>query len=177
MTGHWQVARCMLWGGGISIKFTRLLIASQKHIQIRTGWLSPTSFGLRSASGQSGAESGEKRIAERSRSATSAAEPQTEAAAPAAHRNSARDERAICVVERAWSRGGQGRPNRPRNEANRALVTADHGVSYGRHESRPPLRHANFLAPSGSESVRDNSELRRPTRNRKSKRAQPDSSE
>ena len=36
-------------------------------------------FGLRSASGESGAEGGEKRLANRSRSATPAAEPQTEA--------------------------------------------------------------------------------------------------
>ena len=36
-------------------------------------------FGLRSASGESGVESGEERLAERSRSATPAAEPQTEA--------------------------------------------------------------------------------------------------
>ena len=35
-------------------------------------------FGLRSASGESGAEGGEERIANRSRSATRAAEPQTE---------------------------------------------------------------------------------------------------
>jgi hypothetical protein len=36
-------------------------------------------FGPWSVSGESGAESGEKRLAERSRSATPAAEPQTEA--------------------------------------------------------------------------------------------------
>jgi hypothetical protein len=37
------------------------------------------SFGLRLASGESGAEGGEERLANRSRSATPAAEPQTEA--------------------------------------------------------------------------------------------------
>jgi len=64
-------------------------------------------FGLWSVSGESGAESGEERLANRSRSATPAAEPQTEA-----HRSwrmPARDERAICGVEGASSRGGQGR--------------------------------------------------------------------
>jgi hypothetical protein len=53
-------------------------------------------FGLRAASGKSEAESGEERLAERSRSATPAAEPQTEAPAPAANeKDSARDERAV----------------------------------------------------------------------------------
>jgi len=40
-------------------------------------------FGLRSASGESGAQSGVKRLAKRSRSATPAAELQTEAKATA----------------------------------------------------------------------------------------------
>lgn len=68
---------------------------------------------LRSAVGEreSGAESGEERLANRSRSATPAAEPQTEARRSGGTlRMPARDERAICGVERAWSRGGQGRP-------------------------------------------------------------------
>lgn len=38
-----------------------------------------TRFGLRLASGESGADGGEKRLANRSRSATPVAEPQTEA--------------------------------------------------------------------------------------------------
>lgn len=41
-------------------------------------YLLPLCFGLRSASGESGAEDGEKRLANRSQSATPAAEPQTE---------------------------------------------------------------------------------------------------
>jgi hypothetical protein len=54
---------------------------------------------------------GEERIANRSRSATPAAEPQTEARRPCVPLdNSACDERAICEVERAWSKGRQGRP-------------------------------------------------------------------
>ena len=70
-------------------------------------------FGLRSASGESGAESGEERLAERSQSATPAAEPQTEARRslrPCTMQ--ARDERAVCGVERASSRGrrGDGQP-------------------------------------------------------------------
>ena len=68
---------------------------------------------LRSAVGVrgSGAESGEKRIAHHSRSATAAAEPQTEARRSCGPRQIfARDERTICAAERAWSRGGWGRP-------------------------------------------------------------------
>jgi len=53
-------------------------------------------FGLRSASGESGVESGEKRLANRSRSATSAAEAQTEARRFCGSlRMPARDERAV----------------------------------------------------------------------------------
>src|SRR5258705_3436453 len=67
-------------------------------------------FGLRSASGESGAEGGEERIAERSRSATPAAEPLTEARRKCGVLEvSARDERAIYGVQQASSRGGQGR--------------------------------------------------------------------
>lgn len=44
-------------------------------------WFGLSGFGLGSASGASGAESGEERLANRNRSATPAAEPQTEAAA------------------------------------------------------------------------------------------------
>ena len=63
---------------------------------------------LRSAVGvrESGAKSGEKRIAHRRRSETVAAEPQTEARRSCGPRKiAARDERAICAAERAWSRG------------------------------------------------------------------------
>ena len=67
-------------------------------------------FGLRSESGVSEAEGGEKRLANRGRSATPAAEPQTEARRSCGtSRMLARDERAVCGVERASSRGGQGR--------------------------------------------------------------------
>jgi hypothetical protein len=89
---------------------TRLLIELQKHSQIASGWLSPISFGLWSESGKWRA-GGEHRIGQRSRSETPRADPQTEAAASAAARtNVARDERAWSAAERAWSRGGQGRP-------------------------------------------------------------------
>jgi len=68
-------------------------------------------FGLRSVSGESGAEGGEERLANRSRSATPAAEPQTEARRSCGTlRMPARDERAVCEAERASSRGGKGRP-------------------------------------------------------------------
>ncbi len=82
---------------------------------------------LRSAVGEreSGVESGEKRLAERNRSATPAAEPQTEARRSCGtSRMPACDERAVCEVERAWSRGGQGRPAARGAKQNRALVTA-----------------------------------------------------
>ncbi|MGI8966669.1 MAG: hypothetical protein ACR2H1_11350 [Limisphaerales bacterium] len=66
-------------------------------------------FGLRSASGESGAESGEKSLAERSRSATPAAGPQTEARRSCGLCTmQTRDERVVCEVERASSRGGRG---------------------------------------------------------------------
>lgn len=66
-------------------------------------------FGLRSASGDSGAEGGEERLAEQSRSGTPAAEPQTEARRYCGHLPmEARDERADFEAERAWSGGGQG---------------------------------------------------------------------
>jgi hypothetical protein len=53
-------------------------------------------FGLGSASGESGAEDGEERLAERRRSATPAAKPQTEARRKyGALRMAARDERAV----------------------------------------------------------------------------------
>ena len=68
---------------------------------------------LRSVVGEreSGAKSGEKRIAHRSRSATAAAEPQTEARRSSGPGEfAARDERAVCEAERAWSRGRRGRP-------------------------------------------------------------------
>ncbi len=68
-------------------------------------------FGLRSASGESGADGGGQRLAECSRSATPAAEPQTEARRSCGTEPcKLRDERAICEVEGTWSRGGQGRP-------------------------------------------------------------------
>lgn len=67
------------------------------------------SFGLRAASGDSRAESGEARIADRSRSATPASEPKTEARRPCdISRMPAGDERTVCEVERVRSRGGQG---------------------------------------------------------------------
>lgn len=54
---------------------------------------------------------GEKRLANRSRSATPRAEPQTEAAADAVTpTNVACDERTHCAAEWARSRGGKGRP-------------------------------------------------------------------
>jgi hypothetical protein len=73
------------------------------------GFLEP-GFGLRSASGE---------VERRRRGASSeaqpernaAAEPQTEARRCCGTvRMRARDERALCAAERAWSRGGQGRP-------------------------------------------------------------------
>src|SRR6266571_4588531 len=73
----------------------------------------------------SGAESGEKRIAHRSRSETAAVEPQTEARRSCGPREIvARDERAICAAERAWSRGGTGTTSSPWSVANCALVTS-----------------------------------------------------
>jgi hypothetical protein len=61
-------------------------------------------FGLRSASGDSGAEGGEERLAEHSRSGTPTAEPQPEAHRSCGHLPmEARDERAGFEVERAWS--------------------------------------------------------------------------
>ena len=54
---------------------------------------------------------GEERLTKRSRSATPAAEPQTEARRSCGIlRMLARDERAVCEAEGAWSRGGKGRP-------------------------------------------------------------------
>ena len=84
----------------------------------------PFGFGLRSASRESGAEGGEERLANHSRSATPAAEPQKEARRFAADSGcqlvtSAR----ICEVERASSKGNRATGS-PWNEANRALVTA-----------------------------------------------------
>ena len=52
-------------------------------------------------------ESGDERLAERSRSATPAAKPQTEARRSCGQSIAARDERAVCGVERATSRGGR----------------------------------------------------------------------
>jgi len=66
-------------------------------------------FGLRSVSGESGAEGGEQRLAKRSRSATPAAEPQTEARRHCGIlRMPARDERGFCEAEQARSRGKRG---------------------------------------------------------------------
>ena len=63
-------------------------------------------------------EGGEERLANRSRSATPAAEPQTEARRVCGTlRVPARDERTACEVERARSIGGQGRSAAPRSEA------------------------------------------------------------
>ena len=81
-------------------------------------------FGLRSASGRGGAESGEKRLAKRSRSATPAAEPQTEA-----RRNCGPAPCKLVTSARFAKRNGQGRGEEgptvsPRSEAKRALVTA-----------------------------------------------------
>lgn len=67
-------------------------------------------FGLRSASGESGAKGGEARIANRSRSATPAAAPQTEARrACGTQPMQACDERAICGM---WSEGSGATPAR-----------------------------------------------------------------
>ena len=55
-----------------------------------------------------------ERIAKRSRSATAAAEPQTEARRFCGTlRMPARDERTVCEVERVRPRGEQGRPDIP----------------------------------------------------------------
>jgi len=55
-----------------------------------------------------------ERLANRSRSATTAADPQTEARRGCGRCEiGARDERAVCVVERVRPRGGQGRPDIP----------------------------------------------------------------
>ena len=68
---------------------------------------------------------GEERITNRSRSATRAAELQTEARGYCGPRRiAARDERACSVAERARSRGGQGRPAARESGAESALVTA-----------------------------------------------------
>jgi hypothetical protein len=79
-------------------------------------------FGLWSANGASGAEDGEQRLANRSRSATPVAAPQTEAGRLAALcgcplGTSAR----ICGVERASAKGNRATGS-PWSEANRALV-------------------------------------------------------
>jgi len=72
----------------------------------------------------SGAEGGVKRLTKRSRSATPAAEPQTEARRDCGGRRmQARDERAICGAERASAKGNRATGS-PWSEANRALVTA-----------------------------------------------------
>ena len=88
----------------------REVLVRQVELRRMARGKSSCGFGLRSASGESGAEGGEERLAKRSRSATPAAEPQTEArrsCGPCTMH--ARDERAVCEVERASSRGGQGR--------------------------------------------------------------------
>jgi len=70
----------------------------------------------------------DQRIANRSRSATPVAEPQTEARRYCGPREiAARDERAGSVAERARSRGGQGRPAAREAGAESALVTAGEG--------------------------------------------------
>ena len=70
-------------------------------------------------------EGGEERLVNRSRSATRAAEPETEVRRYCGPReNAARDERAGSVAERARSRGGQGRPGAHEAGAESALVTA-----------------------------------------------------
>jgi len=64
-------------------------------------------FCLWSASGRSGAESRETAGTKPERNA--AAEPQTEARRSCGtSRMLARDERAVCEVEQAWSKGGKG---------------------------------------------------------------------
>jgi len=69
-------------------------------------------FGLWSAGGESGAEGGEQRLAKRSRSATPAAEPQTEARRHCGNSPMpARDERIFCEAEQARSKGETGRPS------------------------------------------------------------------
>src|SRR2546429_768534 len=75
--------------------------------------------------GGKGRGGGGERVANRSRSATPAAEPQTEAGRSCGQREiAARDERAGSVAERAWSKGGQGRPAAREAGAESALVTA-----------------------------------------------------
>lgn len=67
-------------------------------------------FDLRSAS-EKWSEGREQRIAQRSRSVTTRTEPQTEAAADGFfERTSLVTSARFCVVKRAWSKGGQGRP-------------------------------------------------------------------
>ena len=77
---------------------------------------------LRSVVGERGKWSGERRgeFSESRPERNAAAEPQTEARRFCGTlRMPARDERAVCAVERAWSRAGQGRP-----EAREAKQTA-----------------------------------------------------
>jgi hypothetical protein len=64
-----------------------------------------SSIELRSADGgrESGAENGEERLAERSRSETPLAVRRRKHAAHAVQQNSDRDEHAVCGEERAWS--------------------------------------------------------------------------
>jgi hypothetical protein len=81
----------------------------------RYGFIFAEGFGLRSASGESGAEDGEERLANRSRSATPAAEPQTEARRSCGNLlMSARDERSFCDANRRGRRenGATGKPVR-----------------------------------------------------------------
>jgi len=59
---------------------------------------------------ESVAERGEKRLAKRSRSETPPLVRRRKRAAAAVQRNSDRDEHAVCVEERAWSSGREGRP-------------------------------------------------------------------
>ena len=87
---------------GALITFTRGSVLAEGFLE--------TGVGLRSASGEvERRRRGAPSVAQPERDA--AAEPQTEARRSCGNNaNAARDERALCGAEWAWSRGGQGRP-------------------------------------------------------------------
>jgi len=95
-------------------------------------------FGLRSVSGESGAEGGEQRLAKRSRSATPAAEPQTEARRHCGNSPMpARDERIFCEAEQARSQGKQG--DRQACEAKQKLRWSRRNNSFNVQKPGNPL--------------------------------------
>lgn len=62
----------------------------------------------------------------------------------------ARDERAVCKAERAWSRGGQGRPAARAAEQNRALVTAESATCAAFSGSQCVQRESSCSFANGS---------------------------